>query len=63
MKLNRYGFYAGSDVFIADSSQIAKYFSGIGTNKMPLNKFNDGITGKGCEEQIQEVYSVSRPIS
>ncbi|KAF6835458.1 hypothetical protein CPLU01_04329 [Colletotrichum plurivorum] len=36
---------------------IAKYFSGIGTNKMPLNRYNDGITGKGCEEQIQEVYS------
>ncbi|KAH0421262.1 hypothetical protein CcaCcLH18_13537 [Colletotrichum camelliae] len=37
--------------------QIAKYFPGIGTNKMPLNRFNDGITGKGCEEQIQEVYA------
>ncbi|KAF4478988.1 hypothetical protein CGGC5_v012775 [Colletotrichum fructicola Nara gc5] len=37
--------------------QIAKYFPGIGTNKMPLNRFNDGMTGKGCEEQIQEVYA------
>ncbi|KAF5492426.1 hypothetical protein CGCS363_v010566 [Colletotrichum siamense] len=38
-------------------AKIAKYFPGIGTNKMPLNRFNDGITGKGCEEQIQEVYA------
>ncbi|KAI8237114.1 hypothetical protein K4K54_001060 [Colletotrichum sp. SAR 10_86] len=38
--------------------QIAKYFPGIGTNKMPLNRFNDGMTGKGCEEQIQEVYAI-----
>ncbi|KAF4806787.1 hypothetical protein CGCSCA5_v014065 [Colletotrichum siamense] len=31
--------------------QIAKYFPGIGTNKMPLNRFNDGMTGKGCKSR------------
>ncbi|KAF9869978.1 hypothetical protein CkaCkLH20_12587 [Colletotrichum karsti] len=37
--------------------QVAEYFPGIGTDKLPLNKYNDGITGSGCYEQVQEVFS------
>ncbi|KAI8270678.1 hypothetical protein K4K58_008506 [Colletotrichum sp. SAR11_239] len=52
-----HGHGNNSNVFRIYAS-IAKYFPGIGTNKMPLNRFNDGMTGKGCEEQIQEVYAI-----
>ncbi|KAG7038260.1 peptidoglycan binding domain protein [Colletotrichum scovillei] len=37
--------------------QIVKYFPGIGVDKKPLDKFNDGVTGAGCAQQIDEVYS------
>jgi hypothetical protein len=37
---------------------VANYYHGIGVNKKPLDKFNDGITGEGCKKLIQEVYLV-----
>lgn len=40
--------------------KIPRYFNGIGTDKPRLDKFNDGITGDGCAEQIREVFTVSR---
>lgn len=36
--------------------QVAEYFSGVGTDTKPLNRFNDGITGKGCSEQVQKIF-------
>jgi hypothetical protein len=39
--------------------QTVKYFHGIGVGKEPIDKFNDGITGVGCEEQIAAVFKVS----
>ncbi|THW54725.1 hypothetical protein D6D20_09997, partial [Aureobasidium pullulans] len=36
--------------------QITEYFAGIGTNERPLEKFNCGVTGEGCAEQIARVY-------
>ncbi|THZ41391.1 hypothetical protein D6C87_05756 [Aureobasidium pullulans] len=36
--------------------QIIEYFAGIGTNERPLEKFNCGVTGEGCAEQIARVY-------
>ena len=41
-----------------DKSQITEYFAGIGTNERPLEKFNCGVTGEGCAEQIARVYKV-----
>ena len=42
--------------------QTVKYFHGIGVDKKPIDKFNDGITGDGCKEQIAAVFKVSRVI-
>ncbi|TDZ55120.1 Uncharacterized protein CTRI78_v005652 [Colletotrichum trifolii] len=41
------------------AEQIVKYFPGIGVDRRPLNKFNDGITGDGCTQQIEDVYRAS----
>jgi len=40
----------------ANQNQEAKYFHGIGVDKAPIAKFSDAITGKGCEEQIEDVF-------
>ncbi|KAH7060920.1 hypothetical protein B0J12DRAFT_650686 [Macrophomina phaseolina] len=36
--------------------QVAEYFHGIGVKKKSLDKFNDGISGEGCKELIEQVY-------
>ncbi|OHE92277.1 hypothetical protein CORC01_12446 [Colletotrichum orchidophilum] len=38
-------------------TQVVQYFSGIGVDKRPLNKWNDGVTGEGCEDQIKDVFT------
>lgn len=38
--------------------QVVKYFYGVGVGVPLLAKLNDGISGDGCEAQIQEVYKV-----
>ncbi|KAF6803858.1 hypothetical protein CSOJ01_10587 [Colletotrichum sojae] len=37
--------------------KIRCYINGIGTEKSKPDKFNDGITGDGCAEQIREVFT------
>ncbi|KAM0812828.1 putative DUF2235 domain-containing protein [Seiridium cardinale] len=36
--------------------QIDKYFHGIGVGRFAIAKLNDGISGEGCDKQIQDVY-------
>ncbi|KAK0379165.1 peptidoglycan binding domain protein [Colletotrichum limetticola] len=39
---------------------FVKYFPEIGVEKQSLDNFNDGGTGAGCAEQIDEVYYVRK---
>ncbi|KAK7436389.1 hypothetical protein Landi51_12566 [Colletotrichum acutatum] len=47
-----------TDEFGNTITQIVRYFPGIGVDKKPLDKWNDGMTGKGCTTQIKEVFTV-----
>ncbi|KAL0764159.1 hypothetical protein CaCOL14_013212 [Colletotrichum acutatum] len=47
-----------TDEFGNTITQIVRYFPGIGVDKKPLDKWNDGMTGKGCTTQIKEVFTM-----
>ena len=50
VKEGRCGLQDGREV-----EQTTRYFHGIGVGKKALDKFNDGLTGDGCEDQIAAV--------